>query len=312
MMYQLKSTIYGLAVGDAFGVPFEFKPRDLLQHQVTDIMVGFGTHHQPPGTWSDDTSLTLCLLNSFSNNFSFKLLMQNISKWSHSIGFSPFNECFDIGSTTKHAIKNYLIGHDPIDCGPKDTYSNGNGSLMRISPLAFILLNGNSNSKQELCFSISSVTHGHSRSKLACWYFVEILINLINKKNKPESIDDAYSSVNDNIFFTDLKDEWRHFSRCRSEIADLSINDIRSTGYVIDSLEASIWIFLTTNSYQESIIQAVKLGGDTDTIASITGALTGLFYGFDSIPPKWVETLKGKEIIDNELLKFIEKMPDFS
>ena len=143
-LYKIKSVIYGLAVGDALGVPVEFMNRDT--YEITD-MIGHGTYDQHPGTWSDDTSLTLILIRHLYENSDLHELMTKMNQY-RSGYMTPYNECFDIGIATEQAIDRFMSGHEPETCGGTSESNNGNGALMRISPLAFTLKTSDKKSKK--------------------------------------------------------------------------------------------------------------------------------------------------------------------
>jgi ADP-ribosyl-[dinitrogen reductase] hydrolase len=306
---KIKSNIFGISVGDAFGVPFEFLSRSQVQERISSTMVGFGTHDQPPGTWSDDTSLTLGLMNGLSQGYDLKKIMDNYLDWLENAAFTAGNVTFDVGLTTRRAILNYKDGNEPLLCGESGEYSNGNGSLMRISPLPFYLFEKNIDERRRISFEISGLTHGHIRSKIACWLMVEILTNIIRGSQKKDAVDVAFASVGNWVKDSCFNSEWSNFHRCNSGIIDIPEDSIKSTTFVIDSLEASLWSFLRANTFEDAIISAVSLGEDTDTVGSITGSLAGLFYGFQNIPYSWYNELKGKEIIEKQIKQFYNNLP---
>ena len=204
----LRDCIYGLAVGDALGVPYEFRPRGTFE--CTD-MIGYGTHGQPAGTWSDDTSMTLATCDSIRE-----------------------------------------LGH--IDTAD-----------MRIAPLAFV-----DATDDEIC-EVSAITHAHRTSTDACVIFVELMRGVMN---------DALPS-------------WA------LHLKGVPEQEIRSGGFVRDTLKAATWCFVNTNSYEACVLAAVNLGDDTDTTAAVAGALAGTAYGIEAIPQEWVDTLRGKELIES-------------
>ena len=308
MTDKIKNNILGLAVGDAFGVPYEFMSREKVKSAISDKMTGFGTHNQPAGTWSDDTSLTLCLMDGLDKGFNLEIIMANFLRWFEKGEYTAGNVTFDVGIATHKAIMNFKSGKEPILCGGADEFSNGNGSLMRISPLAFYLINKDIDERRRLCFQVSSLTHAHNRSKIACWLMVEILINILLGKNKEKSVDNAFELLGNWVQSCGLEEEWQKFNRCRSTIKNLNENSIKSSGYVIDTLEAAIWSFLSTDSYKESIITAVSLGDDTDTTAAVTGSISGLYYGLENIPVDWLGELKAKDLIVEIINRFAENL----
>ena len=266
MVYKLKDAIYGLAVGDALGVPFEFKERNSFE--CTD-MIGYGTHDQPEGTWSDDTSMTLATCMSIKNKGSVDLtdIRSQFEKWLLNNAYTPFNEVFDCGNTCYCAIQD--------KCGQTDEWSNGNGSLMRIIPLAFI-----KEISDKTIEDVSAITHAHNISKEICVKYIHIAKDILGGMN----LKDAIKKETSNEFFNELLE-------CNEE-------NIRSDGFVVDSFKASLWCLLKTDSYKDCVLKAVNLGYDTDTTAAIAGGLAGIMYGYDNIPKDWIEKLQRKELIE--------------
>ncbi len=292
--------LVGVCVGDALGVPVEFVSRDKLRLNPIKDMVGYGTHNQPPGTWSDDSSLTLCLAESLCKGFDIHDIANKFIKWLYEGYWTPYGETFDIGNTTYIAISRLKSGVNPLDAGPKDEFSNGNGSLMRILPLSFYLEKMKKEEQFEITHKVSRITHGHLRSQMACGIYIQIAINLLKedppeiayKKAKEISLD--YYSREPYVY------ELKHFDRIlKSDIRKLSINSIKSTGYVIDTLEASLWSFLNSKTFKDAVLTAVNLGGDADTIGAVAGGLAGIYYGYSAIPKDWVKKIaKVDEIIE--------------
>nr|WP_229335420.1 ADP-ribosylglycohydrolase family protein [Flavobacterium sp. ALJ2] len=294
--------MFGLAVGDALGVPVEFYSRSSLKENPVSEMIGYGTHYQPLGTWSDDSSLVFCLAESLCNDFDLSDIARNFVKWYNAELWTPHGKVFDIGIATRNAIHNIAKGHQPELCGGFEEKDNGNGSLMRILPLVFYL---KGEEDIEVIYQkvkeVSSITHAHFRSVFACFIYVVYCLEVLNDSMK----EDAYKNMQNIIsaFLSDKKInpvEIELFDRVlKNNIADYSENEIHSSGYVLHSLEASLWCFLNWNTYEGTVLKAVNLGGDTDTTASITGGLAGIYYGIDNIPQKWISALVRKNDIDD-------------
>lgn len=299
--YLVKSVVLGHAVADALGVPVEFQTREeIAQNPVID-MRGYGTYPYPSGTWSDDTSMTLCALEALSHeNWKWEDVMSNFGAWLGEGQFTPTGETFDVGRTCLKAVMNYVTRKMPIEmCGGRSEYSNGNGSLMRIHPFvlyASITNNLNYEFFRETIKKGSELTHTHERSVLGCQIYGYILGFLLTDQSKEcikIAIEEAYG---------DLKDapEISHYNRIfQPDFDKLSREEINSSGYVVDSLEAALWCLLTTNGYKECVLKAVNLGGDTDTIAAIAGGLAGALYGYDTIPEEWLSTLAKRGYIED-------------
>jgi len=291
------SGILGFCIGDALGVPVEFTSREERKTDPIEEMRGYGTYHQHFGTWSDDTSLLLCLMDCINESYNLKRLSEKFIKFYLEAYLTPNGEVFDIGVSTRESIEKMIKGIEPEDCGGCTEMDNGNGSLMRVLPLAYYVKSFSSEKRKETIEQVSSLTHSHKRSKLACIFYVEFLIGLINKKSKI----DAYSTAVDfvkNYCFIDYEKEFINFEKIlNGKIIGVEEKEIKSTGYVIDTLEASIWSFFKGNDYKEVVLTSINLGGDTDTIAAIAGGLAGVYYGLESIPIPWKECLaRNKEI----------------
>lgn len=298
---KIKSLLFGVAVGDALGVPVEFKSRDyLMENPITD-MTGFGTYCLPPGTWSDDSSLTFCLAESLSQEFDINSIAHNFLKWLYQNYWTATGYVFDIGIATRQAIDRLKNGIAPELAGNSDEFSNGNGSLMRISPLLFYIIDKPINERFELTKQVSSITHAHIRSVIACFYYLEFAKKLLENQDKFTIYKDLQKDIP--LFLNSINidnSEIDKFERLLTyDIWNLSEELIKSDGYVIHSLEASIWCILTTDNFRDAVLKAVNLGYDSDTTAAVTGGLAGLLYGYDNIPQNWIQQLARKNDIEN-------------
>jgi ADP-ribosylglycohydrolase len=291
----IKSVLFGVAVGDALGVPVEFCSRQQINiSPVTDMTGGPGTtHNQPAGTWSDDSSLTFCLAEALTHGLKLHEIGQNFVKWLKDGWWTPYGRVFDIGRTTLQAIRQLEAGVQPDLAGGTDESSNGNGSLMRIMPLLFQLLDKPVDERFRIVQQVSSITHGHIRSVVACFYYLEFARQILHGQDKFGIYSNLQAELP--VFLKNQSVDEKEialFDRLlKGDIAKLERDEISSSGYVIDTLEASIWCLLTTGSYEASVLQAVNLGNDTDTTAAVTGGLAGLLYGIDNIPERWLKQL---------------------
>ena len=296
-MGKFYDAIMGLIVGDALGVPFEFHKRDTFK--AVD-MVGYGTYDQPPGTWSDDSSMTLATVESIARlgKIDPDDIMHNFYYWLFHGEFTPFGKVFDVGNTTIKAIQKYRYeGVTPLNCGGSSLMDNGNGSLMRILPLAFI-----KHSYQDIV-NVSSLTHSHGISITACNIYDNIARELIAGTEKSIAVKNALRFG--------APAEFKRIEFINS--SPVKRSEIKSTGYVVDSLEAALWCFLNSGSYKECVLMAVNIGDDTDTIAAIAGGLAGIYYGIGGekgIPKEWIEQIKRLDYIidlcesfENKILK---------
>ncbi len=306
---KIFSGIFGLIVGDALGLPVEFEPREVLKAKPVTDMIGYGTYNMPPGTWSDDSSLTLCLVDSLCNGFNLEDIAEKFIKWFTQGYWTPYGKVFDVGNTTRIAINNLIKGVSPDEAGPRDERSNGNGSLMRILPLAFYVKEFDLDKQFEIIHKVSSITHGHPKSKIACGYYVQFIIQLLKDKEPKEAYNRTNKIILDYYSFEPFKSELKYYNRIlNSDISKLSEEDINSSGYVVSSLEASLWCFLNSSNYKECVLKAVNLGNDTDTIGAITGGLAGVFFGFKDIPEKGLKLLARYEDIYNIIEKFVKRI----
>ena len=266
---QIKNAVMGLAISDALGVPYEFEERGSFT--CTD-MTGFGSHDQPAGTWSDDTSMTIATAKSLRDNEGRVVLddiHNNFMLWLNEAAFTANGVVFDVGHATLKAL---MTGEPRMG-----EYENGNGSLMRIIPLAF------TNCTDDEVRAVSAITHGHWISTEGCVIYVNIAKRLV-----------CGDRLEDILREMEFKEPYNRLSA----LAELKEGDIKSSGYVVDTLEAALWSLLHSNSYEEAVLKAINLGEDTDTVGAVTGGLAGIIYGLDSeICQKWYGELRGKEII---------------
>lgn len=298
--------IVGAAVGDAIGVPVEFLYRKQLSENPVIGMRAHGTHNQPAGTWSDDTSMILATASALSGiEFDPEWIATAFLNWRDHGAFSPDGMVFDIGLTTNTALNRFKEGTDAVLCGGNHIEDNGNGSLMRILPVAFFLYNTESfEDRKQAVYDASSITHRHLISKIACHFYVEFLIQLVKIRKKDmqatAAIKQAYSHTTE--IFRSYYEHDREVSQIFSkifmgELPDCSIHNIKSGGYVVDSMEAALWGLLHTDSYETAVLTAVNLGYDTDTIGCITGGAAGIIYGIKSIPMAWKKTLRRSDMV---------------
>lgn len=298
---KIEGMVLGAVVGDALGVPVEFTPRVLLKQNPISDMIGYGTYDQPLGTWSDDTSLTLAFIEALitDKGWDIEKFAINASDWAFKAKFTPYGKVFDIGIATSNALIKY---HNNIaiasECGGTCESSNGNGALMRIHPLLVLFINNKTNNDKrfEMIKEVSCLTHNHVLSHISCFFYLQFLSYLLY-----ESKENSYKKAVNDLKILLLKDECVEYTSKFKILLDdiflLEENDIFSSGYVIHSIEASVWCFMNSISYQEAVLKAVNLGNDTDTIASITGAMAGLYYGKEEIPSKWISSLAKSEYI---------------
>lgn len=258
----MRSCIYGLAVGDALGVPYEFCERDTFE--CTGMADG-GTHGQPAGTWSDDTSMSLGICSSIKQlgRVDTADIADRFRRWLEHCAFTCGGRVFDVGVTCRKAISTGV---------PAKSYDRcGNGSLMRTAPLAMLDYVDFDDVR-----AVSAITHAHPVATWSCVALCDMLwvIRKLDATAKAELLD-RYGYI-----------------------ASRPVEAVKSDGYCEHTLEAALWCFMNTSSYADCVLAAVNLGGDTDTTAAVAGAIAGVYYGFEAIPPKWIGQLRGKAVID--------------
>jgi len=307
-MSIVKDSLYGFIVGDAMGVPIEFEDREKLINKPVTSMLGYGSHDVEAGVYSDDTSMTLATMDSIIKQngiINYNDIADKFCNWVNNNEYTATNKIFDIGMTTKYALIKYFNNKiDATMCGGTNINENGNGSLMRMLPIALYCFYKNIKGDNEIFTLVknsSSITHAHDISILGCYTYVRYVISLLETKNKISSYN-FIKKLDYSMFIEEVKLEYSRI--LFSDISTLNINDINSSGYVVDTLEAVFWIILNCSSYNESIIGAINLGGDTDTIGAITGSIAGILYGYDNISKRWISKLKNKDYIDEIIIKF--------
>jgi len=295
----IKSGIWGVCVGDALGLPVQFKPRSYMQQNPISGMIGYGTYNQPPGSWSDDGSLTLCIAESLSRGYDLKDIAKNFMNWFQNGFLTPYGKSYDVGGSTKNSVKRLLVGTSPHHSGDSNMEANGNGSLMRTLPLAYLFhfQNISEDKKYQITKEVSAITHAHPLSVVSCYIYIDFALQVLQNK----SIQDSFQTVvADKSKYYQLltKSEQTYFQNIfEKDLKNFTESEIKSSGFVIHSLEAAFWCLLNSSTYKETVIKAVNLGEDTDTIAAIAGGVAGIFYGYDTIPDSWIQVIaKGSEI----------------
>jgi ADP-ribosylglycohydrolase len=307
-MDQLQNRIaggfYGLLVGDALGVPYEFKkapeipPREQIEFEPPE---GYKRTYAsvPVGTWSDDGAQALALLDSLLTCGKLNLddLMKRITAWQESGKYAVGGIVFDIGITTGKAISQFQRGVPARMAGPKGEYDNGNGSLMRALPLAL----WHRGSDEELvrdAMAQSLVTHGHPRSQVCCALYCLWARGLL--KNDESAWENATTKLR--LLF----DATPYLSELEFNIRPDDFTSGNGSGYVVDALRSARWV-MQEDSYENVVKAAVALGNDTDTTACIAGGVAGVRDGLGAIPSRWLDTLRGRDIADGLLERLLNR-----
>jgi ADP-ribosylglycohydrolase len=303
---NLRRAMLGFSVGDAFGVPYEFRKRDT--YVVSNEMIGFGTYDQVPGTWSDDTSLSLAKINALSTGDTSEELMKQYLSYLRDAAYTPHGEVFDVGLGTKQAIEAYESTGEYGNYLPEDEMNNGNGGVMRAWPLAFFDL-PSQKTIEEVVDDVVGMTHGHIRSKLVARFYIYLLRLMPGMGERFETaLAMAINKMNATVEASLLAEQDLSFLATGegqsavdliARMKEILREDVPSTGYAVDTLKAILWVLLHVESYEDAIELSAGLGNDTDTIAALVGAIA--VFQFGRIPAEWVDQLESKNVINLEL-----------
>ena len=304
-MYHVRDGIIGLAVGEAMGVPTESNKREDLLEKPVVKMIPKISNGIPKGAWSDGTSLAIATMDAISTSgLNYTAMADNYVRWFTTNKFCSTNESFSIENTTLKSLVRYTQHMDEAyECGSDDYFDNGNGSLARVLPIAYYFTAHKDTDKKiyEVVKKTSSITHSHEVSVLGCYIFVRLLMNLLKGNNKYSALNQV-KRLDYSMFSKEALDEYKRI--LVADIAEFEIEEIKTSSFVVDTLEAAIWCFLKSESYKECVIATTNIGGDTDTIGAIAGALAGIFYGYTNIPKSYLEDLRKKDYLIELCEKF--------
>ncbi len=290
---RFQGCLLGLAVGDAVGTTVEFKPRGSFE-PVSD-MTGGGPFQLPAGAWTDDTSMALCLATSLleKNGFDAQDQMERYLRWYQEGYMSSTGKCFDIGFTTRTALDNFQKSGNPFS-GSTDPDTAGNGSIMRLAPVVMLYY---PDLEAVLHYSVKSsrTTHAALECLEACQILAGVIYRAFQGQTKQEVLveNDLVPLTSETLKEISFGD---YFEKAESQIF--------GRGYVVNSLEAALWSFWTTESFEEAILKAANLGDDADTTAAICGQVAGAYYGVANIPKQWLERL----VMRSEIEELVEQL----
>ncbi|MBP7998807.1 MAG: ADP-ribosylglycohydrolase family protein [Chloroflexi bacterium] len=277
---RFRGCLLGLAVGDAVGTTVEFSPRGSFT-PLTD-MVGGGPFHLQAGQWTDDTSMALCLATSLVEKRGFEAhdQMNRYVDWYKHGYLSSTGRCFDIGNTTRAALHQFQQTGDPFS-GSTDPRAAGNGSLMRLAPVPLFYYPDREKMRYYAAES-SRTTHAAAACLDACRLFAELLYLALAGADKETLLTGSDP---------DIVTEPAIRVMATGSYRQKTVAQIRGSGYVVDSLEAALWCFAQTDSYEAAVLAAANLGDDADTTAAICGQIAGAYYGLPGIPERWLVPL---------------------
>ena len=302
---RYRGSLLGLATGDALGAPFEGKPPGSFA--PVEDMTGGGFHGIEPGQWTDDTSMALCLAESLVEQRGFYPVdqLRRYLRWFREGYMSSTGRPFGIGGTTTEALLRFEETGEPY-CGPTDPNRAGNGSIMRLAPVPLFFGQGPQEAIERSAES-SLTTHGAREAVDGCRYLGALLVGAVSGAGKEELLSERYCPVAGYW-------EERPLAPGIDEVASGSFKrkeppEIRGTGYVVRSLEAALWAFHRSGSFDEGCLLAVNLGEDADTTAAVYGQLAGAFYGEDAIPGSWRTKLAYLRLIEDLAEKLFDRRP---
>ena len=286
-LQKSRGALLGLAAGDAVGTTLEFtQPGSFAP---IDDMVGGGPFGLQPGQWTDDTSMALCLATSLVEKQGFDAVdqMARYVRWYRDGYLSSTGHCFDIGNTTRAALHRFEQAGDPFS-GSTDPNAAGNGSIMRLAPvpLAFAV---DPERAIELAGESSKTTHGAKTAVSACYYMAGIIVGLLHGASKDEVLSERYAPVDGLWEKRPLSPEIDAIAK--GSFKGKTATQVRGSGYVVHSLEAALWAFWASESFEEGCLLAVNLGDDADTTGAVYGQIAGAHYGEDGILQRWRQKL---------------------
>ncbi|MBW2149180.1 MAG: ADP-ribosylglycohydrolase family protein [Deltaproteobacteria bacterium] len=276
---------------------------------ITD-MVGGGPFGLKPGQWTDDTSMALCLAESLIENQGFNPgdQLERYVRWWREGHLSSTGDCFDIGNTVRDALIRFQETEEPF-CGSTNPRSAGNGSIMRLAPVP-MFYRGQPELAIEISAQSSRTTHGAQAAVDACRYFGALIIGALDGLDKSELLSERFSP---------LPGYWIEHPLCPEidEVAAGSFKrrnlpEIKGTGYVVKSLEAALWAFHNSESFEQGALKAVNLGDDADTTGAVYGQLAGAYYGVEGIPEKWTRKITERELIESYAEKLFSLSQNYS
>lgn len=296
VIQSLEGGLLGALIGDALGVPYEFHPREQIppsEHIEYEPPLGFRRAHRgvPPGTWSDDGAQLLCLLDSLLHCDRLDLddLGKRLLAWFEQGYLAVDARVFDCGVQTSQALRAMMGGAPANEAGPNREQANGNGSLMRVLPLA-LWHRGPDRELIELAHQQSLVTHGHPRSQVCCALYVLWARHTLEEHPSPWQA--AVTSLR-----RAYEDDEGYLGELEFHVRPDDDSPGQGSGYVVDCLRSARWA-VAQGGYEQVVKAAISLGKDTDTTACVAGGIAGLRDGVNAIPQRWKEKLRGQELIE--------------
>jgi len=302
------NSLYAAIAGDALGVPEDSSTNQEQSLISVKNIYGYGRYDQPKGTWSDDSSMILCTMESLCRGYNIEDIANTLCSWLFDGKWTPHGFVFDSGVTTFTALESIRSDKKtPYESGCKTEDDNGNGSLMRIIPAALYFAKKDIADFLTIIHDISAITHAHPRSKIGCGIYSLFLRNLLAGNDKHAAYTETMKNTQEYYSVkSEFSSELSHFDRLLSQtILKAENTKIYSSGYIVHTLETAVWCLMKHETTKEILQAAVNLGLDTDTNGAAAGGLAGLIYGLDSIPEDWITSLVLYKDIDELIKKFV-------
>jgi ADP-ribosylglycohydrolase len=297
-------SLLGLACGDALGAPLELTISGMF-NPVSDMIDDRRSNVVKAGMWTDDTSMALCLAESIieKGGFDPKNQMEKYYSWYRHGYLSSCGKCFGIGNSTERSLQKFARTGDPI-AGDESANKAGNGSIMRLCPIPLAFAK---DPKTAIRYSEigSKTTHGAKECIDSCKFMSNIIIGCLRGIDKDTLLSPKFDVVGD--LWNDIKSE-KVIAISNGSYKNKNHYNIKSSGYVIDTLESAMWAFHNSDNFEKGALMAVNLGGDADTVGAVFGQIAGAFYGFDGIPKKWVN----KIVMSDKIIGMASKIYELS
>ena len=292
---RIAGGILGLVVGDALGVPVQFLPREVVRANPITGMDRAESPGRPPGTWSDDSSMALATIASLIDvGWDPRDVMDRFARWFFHGDHTPHGEAWDVGGTTQRAIERFAEGMPINEVGGREEHDNGNGSLMRILPVALWHAQDPHRVIVERAREASALTHAHPRTELCCAIYSLVVHAIMQGAGIRKALGAASRLIEPIV----PRGEREVLKRLLSgAILDARGRDVESSGYVVHTLEAALWCCARHADYRSIVLEAVNLGDDADTTGAVAGGLAGVLYGEGAVPQEWVQALEQPNVV---------------
>jgi ADP-ribosyl-[dinitrogen reductase] hydrolase len=303
---KISDGFFGVCVGEALGLPVDCRSRKYLeQNPVTDFE-GFGTYNLPPGTWSDGSSLTFCTAEAFITGYNLERIAEKFILWRDTGYWTPNGELVGKWNHNADIVQNLKQRVSGAFFKPRENGEPNNFSLLWVLPLAYVTYGLSLQKRAKVVREVVNFIDGNPLSIIGAVMYNEMAIGLLDEKPIQDAVVGAQEAI------TKLYGDREEFSAFSpvfgGRIISLTEPDLRASNNLIDTLIAAVWVLLHGKNYRETLLAAVNLGEDTDSLGAVTGGLAGIAFGYESIPGAWVQQVARKKDIEELILRFTNKM----